>query len=234
MKRFVITLIAFLLTGFSYVAVAQQSSLKFITEFPLHFGIAYEGQVSKHFSVGTSIGVMASPNSDLIIAYLEFIGTDKQLVILLDDAFQLGIVGEVNVNYNFKRNYIGVFSQIIGVKAGDASAAAVEGYFGVNIEDQPLKSGGDPSDRKLQFKTRLYQAGLLYGHRFPLKNKRLEIDAEMGLSFNIGSKSTLYNENRDFTELNDKCNDALDEFYKAYDFIPSLSVMFVYKLKKQD
>jgi len=230
-----VRLLAFLLIGFSQGAFAQRSSLKVIAEVPLNFGIGYEGQISKHFSAGGSVGVLTSPNSDLIITYLKFIGTDEELVLMIEDAFQLGIVGELNVNYNFKRNYVGIFAQAIGAQAGDVSSELVEDYFGTSIEDYPLLNGAtNLSEKNLTVRTRLYQAGMLYGRRFPLKNKRLEIDVELGLSANIGSTSKFYSENRDYSELNERFDVVLDDFYKAYAFIPSLGVTFVYKLHKPE
>ena len=99
--KYIVPLLALSLLGFSHKTLAQRSSIKVIAEVPLNFGIGYEGQISKHFSVGGSVGVLTSPNSDLIITYLRFIGTDEKLVLMIDDAFQLGVVGELNFNYNF-------------------------------------------------------------------------------------------------------------------------------------
>jgi len=231
--KFAITVLAFLLVGFSNVALAQKSSLKLIAEVPLHFGIGYEGMVSKRFSAGGSIGVLTSPNSDLIIKYLEFIGTDERLVHLIDDAFQLGVVGELNFNYNFKRNYVGVFGQVLGAQAGDASVSIMEDYFKVNVNNYPRINGSSGTERYLTIRTRLYQAGILLGHRFPLKG-RFEIDTELGLSGNVGSKSKIYSVNRDYSELSERFDNSLDDFYKQYAFIPSFAVMLVYKFKKPE
>jgi len=231
----VIKLLPLFLILFSYTAFAQRSSIKVIAEVPLHFGIGYEGQVSKHFSVGGSIGAMTSPNSDLILSYMRFIGTDELIVLILEDAFQLGIVGELNFNYNFGRNYFGAFGQVIGVKAGDASWAVVEDYFNTTQGSYAVKPGkAGTSDKYVTIKTRLYQAGVLYGHRFPIVGSRFEIDVEMGLSANVGSTSKMYSENRDLTKLSERFNTTLDKFYKEYAFIPSLGVLFVYKLKPND
>jgi hypothetical protein len=229
----VVTAFSFFLFGSFNVAFAQRSSIKVIAEFPLHFGIGYEGQIGKAFSAGGSVGVLTSPNSDLIITYLRFIGTEEELVLIIEDAFQLGIVGEVNFNYNFGRNYIGIFSQVIGAQAGDASPELIQNYFGVDLNDYPLKSGGSSAaEKNLTIKTRLYQLGLQYGRRFPLKDQRFEIDAEIGLSANIGSKSKIYSDNRDFSELNERVNIELQNFYKDYAFIPSMGVMFIYKFAR--
>jgi hypothetical protein len=214
-------------------APAQRSSLKFAAEFPLHFGIGYEGLIGRGVSAGGSMGVMTSPNSDLIISYLRFIGTDEELVLIVEDAFQLGIVGEINLNYNFKRNYIGIFSQVIGAQGGDVSAELLEDYFDVELDDYPVKPGGSTAqERNLKLRTRLYQLGLLYGHRFPLKDNRFEIDVEVGLSANLGSVSKLYSDNRDLSELNERLNFELKTFYQEYAFIPSVGVMFVYKFAR--
>ena len=223
----------FLLSGFFTAAIAQRSSLKVIAEIPLHFGIGYEGRIAGGFSAGGSLGILTSPNSDLIITYLRVIGTEEELVLIIDDAFQLGWVGEVNVNYNFKRNYVGIFSQAIGAQAGDVESELIEDYFDVELDDYPLKPGGSNiSEKNLTVRTRLYQLGLLYGRRFPLKDKRFEIDAEVGLSLNIGSTSKVYSDNRDFSALNERINVTLQGFYQDYAYIPSAAVMFVYKFAR--
>jgi hypothetical protein len=233
LMRFAIASFICLLVGSFHAAVAQRSSVKAIAEFPLHFGIGYEGHIGKRFSVGGSMGVLTSPNSDLIITYLRFIGTEEELVLMIEDAFQLGIVGELNVNYNFQRNYIGMFFQAIGAQAGDVDPQLVQDYFDVDLQDYPLKPGGTSGpERNMTIRTRLYQLGLLYGRRFPLKDKRFEIDAEVGMSANVGSASKVYSDNRDFSELNERINIELKTFYKEYAFIPSLGVMFVYKFAR--
>lgn len=230
-----VRLLTLLFIIFSYAAFAQKSSIKVIAEVPLHFGLGYEGQVSKHFSVGGSVGVMTAPNSTLILDYMRFVGTDELLVLLLEDAFKLGIVGELNFNYNFGRNYVGAFGQIIGVQAGNASMAVVEDYFNTNQQDYPFRPGkAGTSDKYVTVRTRLYQAGALIGHRFPFKDSRFEIDLEMGLSANIGSKSKMYSENRDLTKLSDRFDSTLNDFYHQYAFIPSIGVLFVYKLKANE
>jgi hypothetical protein len=230
--KFVFPILALLLFGFHHGTLAQTSQLKLTMEVPLQIGVGYEGQVSKRFSVGGSVGVLSSPNSDIIISYLKFIGTDDDLVLMIDDAFQLGIVGKVYVNYNFGRNYVGAFALAVGAQAGNVSTMLIENYFNVSLQDYPLLNGkvNSPEDY-LRVRTRLYQAGFLFGHRFPLKNNRFEIDAEMGLSGNIGSTSRIYSENRDLTTLSSSLNSSLKEFYKDYAFIPSVGVMLVYKLK---
>jgi hypothetical protein len=222
-----------LILALANVAVAQKSSLKVIAEFPLHFGIGYEGQVYKRFSAGGSVGVLTSPHSDLIITWLRFIGTEEELVLIIEDAFKLGVVGEVNVNFNIQRHYIGTFFQAIGAKAGDASAELIADYFDVNLQDYPLKPGGSSApERNLTCRTRLYQLGLLYGYRFPFKDNRFEIDVEAGLSLNVGSKSSVYSDNRDFSQLNERLNVELQGFYKDYAYIPSVGVMFVYRFAR--
>jgi len=126
-----------------------------------------------------------------------------------------------------------VFSQVLAAQAGDAEVSLVEEYFNIDIEDYPrLNNGLD--GRYLTVRTRLYQLGMLYGHRFPLKGNRFEIDTELGLSANIGSANKIYSQNRDFSKLNVRFDDTLNQFYKQYAFIPSVAVMLVYKFKKPE
>jgi len=214
-------------------ARAQQSSLKVMAEVPVQFGLGYEGKISKHFSVALSAGILTPPNSTLILNVLEKLGTDEQIILMIDDAFKLGIVGEAGINYNFRHNYVGAFFQVIALHGGDAPTALVEDYFNTSINNYPVKKGRSPASEKyLHLTSALYQAGVLYGHRFPLKNKRFEIDTELGFSANVGSTSKLTSDVRTLSALSAEVDKELAGYYSEYAFVPSLTVALVYKLNK--
>jgi hypothetical protein len=216
----------------SFVSLqAQHSSLKLKIQVPVQFGIGYEGRLSKRFSFQASAGLLTQPNSTLIINTLDALGTDPQVVMMIKDAFQFGFVGEGGLNYNFGKNYVGAFFQMIALHGGDAPTAIVEDYFNTDVSNYPARKGRSASSEKyLHLKSTLYQAGLLYGRRFPLKNKRLEIDAEFGISANLGSQSKLSSDTRDLSALSKVANTELAGYYSDYAFVPSLTVCLVYKL----
>ena len=219
-----------LMTIYSIGVMAQGSSVKLLAEVPVQFGLGYEGRLSNRFSVSFSAGLLTEPNSTIIVNILEAMGTDQEVVLMIDHAFDFGVVGEAGVNYNFGKNYIGTFFQGIVLKAGDTPTALVEEYFGEDITTYPVKRTKTQSNEQtLHLKSTLYQAGLLYGRRFPLNNPHLEIDAEFGFSANIGSKSTLSSDTRDLSKLSTEVDDELRYYYSHYAFVPSLTVALAYK-----
>jgi hypothetical protein len=226
-----VLLLLFCLMGTVHEIAAQQGALKISAEVPVQFAIGYEGKINGRFSVSLSAGVLTQPNSTLIVNVLEQLGTDEEIVLMIDHAFDFGLVGEAGINYNFNRNYVGAFFQVIDLRAGDTPASLVESYFGTSISSYPAKRGRTQSaETFLSLTSTLYQTGILYGRRFPLKNKRMEIDAEFGVSANVTSKSELTSETRNLTALSEVVNDELAGYYSEYAFIPTLTVSFVYKL----
>lgn len=221
-----------LLTGllFSALAVHAQHRIKVLAEVPVQFGIGYEGNVSKRFSLSAQGGVLSEPNSTLIIHILEKLGTTPEIIDIIQDSFNFGLVGEAGVNYNFGKNYVGAYSQFINLRGAGTAPDPIEEYFDENFSGFPIKPGSDPDDRQVSVRSSLWQVGILYGRRFPLKNEHLEIDAEFGISKNIWSKSRLYSKNRDLSEMDDEVDETLDYYYSRYGYIPSLTVAFVYKL----
>lgn len=74
------------------------------------------------------------------------------------------------------------------------------------------------------------QIGILYGRRFPLKDKHFEMDAEFGASKNIWSNNRLTSDNRDLSDMDGEVDRKLDYYYSRYGYIPTLTVAFVYKI----
>lgn len=211
---------------------AQQNILKIQAEVPLQFGIGYEGRLTNRFSFVLQTGVLTQPNSTLIVNTLEALGTDEQIVLMIDNAFDFGIVGEAGINCNFGKNYFGTFVQVIGLKAGDTPTELVEAYFEEDISTYPARRRNiQTEEMTLSLKSTLYQAGLLYGRRFPLANKHFEIDAEFGVSANIGSQSKLSSNDRDLQALSAEVDDELQYYYSHYAFVPSLTVALAYKFR---
>lgn len=213
----------------SIILPAQKHAVKALAEVPVQFGIGYEYFISKKFSLTAQGGVLSEPNSTMVIWVLEKVGTTPEIIDVIRDSFKFGLVGELGVNYNFGKNYVGTYGQFINLRGKGTAPDPVEEYFDENFSDFPLKPGSDPDDRQVSVRSSLIQIGILYGRRFPLKNKHFEIDAEFGISKNIWSNSSLYSNNRDLREMDDEVDEKLDYYYSRYGYIPSLNVAFVYK-----
>ncbi|HMV08104.1 MAG TPA: hypothetical protein PK325_01245 [Cyclobacteriaceae bacterium] len=206
-----------------------QHRVKILAEVPVQFGVGYEVNVSKRFSISAQGGVLSEPNSTIIINILEKLGTTPEIIDIIRDSFKFGLIGEAGVNYNFGKNYVGAYSQFINLRGRGTAPDPIEEYFDENFSGFPIKPGSDPDDRRVSVRSSLWQVGVLYGRRFPLKNEHLEIDAEFGVSKNIWSKSKLYSKNRDLSEMDDEVDETLDYYYSRYGYIPSVTVAFVYK-----
>lgn len=216
------------------ISYSQENALKFKVQVPVQFGLGYEGKISKHFSFQASAGLLTKPNSTLIIDALDAFGTDPQVTLMIEDAFNLGFVGEGGLNYNFGRNYIGVFFQVINLHGGETPTAIVEDFFDTDVSDYPQRRNRSTTNEKyLKIKSTLVQGGLLYGRRFPLKDKHWEIDAEFGISANLGSETKITSEEYDLTALSKVADAEIGGYYKDYAFVPSLSVALVYKFNKK-
>lgn len=232
MKFTIIAFITVSLLAIVHRSFSQQSAIKIFAEVPVQFGIEYEGQVSKRFSAAVSLGLLTKPNSTIIVNVLEMFGTDAQIALMIDGAFELGVVGRGAVHYNFKKNYVGGFFEVIGLHAGDTPTELIEIYYDTSVSSYPVKRGRNGSpETNLHLNSTLYQAGGSYGRRFPLKNRRFEIDAEFAISANVGSQSKLSSDTRDLTALSNEVNAELKYYYSNYAFVPSVKLAIVYKLK---
>jgi hypothetical protein len=217
------------LTFQTFILCAQKHSIKALAEIPVQFGLGYEGQVSKRFSISVQAGVLTEPNSTLIIHVLEKFGTTPEIIEIIRESFKFGLVGEAGANYNFGKNYVGTFGQFINLRGNGTAPDPVEEYFDENFSLFPVKPGGSSADeRQVSVRSSLIQIGILYGRRFPLKNEHFEIDAEFGVSKNIWSKSRLYSENRDLSEMDYEVDETLDYYYSRYGYIPSFTLALVY------
>lgn len=213
----------------STFASYAQHRVKILAEVPVHFGLGYEVNVSKKISLSAQAGVLTEPNSTLVINVLEKFGTSPEIITLIKDSFKFGLVGEAGAHYNFGKNYVGAYSQFINLRGNGTAPDVVEEYFDENFSLFPIRPGSDPSERQVSIRSSLIQAGILYGRRFPLNNEHFEIDTEFGISKNIWSKSRLYSNNRDLSEMDDEVDERLKYYYTKYGYIPSVTVAFVYK-----
>ncbi|MCI0751562.1 MAG: caspase family protein, partial [Flammeovirgaceae bacterium] len=212
------------------------SRIKLLAEVPVQFGVGLEAPLSKKFSIAIQAGILTEPNSTLAIKTFEWLGTDKDIIIMIERAFKKGSVLEVGLNYNFPKSYLGVFYQRIILSGADSPSATYESYFGVDLENDAIATvkPGRPSNIEpyLTIESSFSQIGITYGRRFYFKNPRLGIDMELGISKNVGSITKVSSENRNLTTFSERVNDELDHWYLKYATIPSLTMALTYKLSK--
>jgi hypothetical protein len=174
---------------------------------------------------------LTQPNSDIIIEVLDQLGTDAETVELISETFKFGWVAELGVNYNFRKNYIGLFTQGIWLKAADTPTAIVESYFNVDVSTYPVKRGRTgAADVTVLLQSRLWQAGLLYGRRFGKAEKKISWGMEAAFSVNVASRSSISSETYTLESLSAVVDQELDYYYSNYALVPSVCVYMAYKL----
>jgi len=202
-------------------------SVQALAEVPVQFGVSYNVQLGRRISAGLQTGFLSAPNSSLILYTLEQLGTERSIILMIEDAFHSGFVLEGGINYHFGKNYGGVFIQNIDLEGKNTPRGLIESAMGVEIPENPRFPG---RDRLLTLESRLLQAGLLFGRRVPIKNSRSEFRFELAASMNVDSRSSISSPNRDFAILNERVNSYLSEIYRDYAIIPSLSIIYTVRL----
>ena len=158
-----------------------QHRVKTLIEVPVQIGVGYEWQPHKHVSFGVQSGFLSEPNTSIILFALEQIGLDEETRAMIEDSFRSGVVVEGGLNYNFKKNYAGVFYQSLFLTGKETRNDGVEEVMGVDLTTYP-RLNRFSQDRVMTLKSHLSQIGILYGRRIPFKNRPFEIDLEIGFS----------------------------------------------------
>ncbi len=210
-----------------------RNRFKMMAEIPVQFGVGYEFNYSRRFSSNFQIGLLTQPNSSIVLYSLQALGTSQDVVLLLNDAFKSGVVSKGTLQYNFRKNYVGVFIQSISLKGEDTPTSVVENALNVSITSYPkYKGASNAPEDNLTLSSQLLQAGILYGRRFPIRKTRSEIDAEFGMGANIASSSSLSSKVRNLSALSDYTNLYLSSIYRSYAFIPSITIAYAVRIGK--
>ncbi len=199
-------------------------------EIPLQYTIQYSLITGDNLSFSSQLGILTYPYNDAILFTLESFGVDEKTIRLIKNAFQIGFLVDMGVNYHFRDNYIGTYGQWINLTAADTPIDLIENYFGIVFPIPEFIPGFIP---EISLQSELFQAGLLYGRIFHLKeHPHIEIHAEAAISKNLASKSKLSSENTEVDFINIEIDKALDKTYSRYAYIPSINIYFVYKFGK--
>ncbi|WP_026461387.1 hypothetical protein [Adhaeribacter aquaticus] len=216
---------------FSETAAQQRTDsvqhyFKSLVEVPIQFGIGYEVRVSKRLSANFQFGVLTEPHSSIILFSMKQLGAEKDVVLMIDNAFESGLVLEAGINYNFKKNYVGGFLQQISLTGKETQNKLIELATGIRFPTSPFNR--NPSLSTL--KSNLLQLGVLYGNRIPINLKNTEIHLELGMSMNVRSNSSL---SPALPTLSERVDVYLKDVYRENAYVPSIQVAFVYTISKR-
>lgn len=215
-------------------AFFSKSHLFIGTQVPLQFTAGYEYQFSNRISARAQAGFITKPFSGFIVEAMEAFGLDKSLGRVIKKAFKSGTIIGVGPNYHFRKNYIGLYGQYMHLRGGGITPAdALSIYFkkdftAFNINSLPLF--------EFSMQSNILNAGAMFGHRFQLRNPRLAVNGEAGLSKILASKNA-FSSNRPlidqtalakslFKEIDKEMQDA---FWK-HGFIPTINLYLAYQL----
>ena len=191
-------------------------------EVPVQIGLQYEYTFSKKLSAYLQVGILRKPNSTIVLNTIDALGTDEQIVDLIESAFQSGLVFKQGINYNFKKNYIGFFFQQILLTGNDTPSDLVGVLLNEDLNTLPRKRGrSGPIDRTLTLHSNLIQLGLHFGRKFPLKSD-FYLLTEAAISFNITSSSSIESSQLELSSLNAELDNLLNDTYSSYAHIPSI------------
>jgi hypothetical protein len=210
----------------------KRHRLKAIVEVPIQVGIGYELFLSRRLSVTTEIGVLTEPNSSIILSTLQTLGTAEDVVLMIKNAFQKGIVFKSAFQYNFGRNYIGAYLQSFSLFGNDTAYDLVEAALGVDLSSYPTRPGrANMQESSLILRSNLKQAGVLYGRRVPLKNNQTELGFEISVSKNVASQSELESANRELGAVSQIADVYLNEIYSKYAYLPGVAFKVAHRFK---
>lgn len=208
-----------------------KSALSIQWELPVQYGLRYDYKFSNRISGSIQTGLLSEPNSSTILSTLEVLGTDQITVLLIESAFQSGLTLEEGVNYHFKRNYIGLFSQQIFLVGEETPLGTVEILLEEDLSTAPRRQGrNEPIGQTLTLRSNLFQLGFQFGRIFPIGDT-WHILSEIGFSFNVGANGSLESEQLELSRVSVEMDAYLDDIYANYALIPSITVGIAKKFK---
>lgn len=202
------------------IAVSRQHEIRVNARYPLQASIGYDFFFSKRFSARAEAGMLGLSNSFLFVGQSE----QNDINLMLRDSFDRGLSFSIGVQYHLHHQYVGVFAQSLRMKGATASSM-MESQFNTVITDHPLKAGADAEvPQTLTLTSQLMQMGILYGRVIPFKDSRWRANIEFAISKTFASKSALHSNTRDLGALQGALDEQLDDWYRRYGFVPSLSI----------
>ena len=200
----------------------------------MQFTAGYGYQFSNRFSARIQAGFLTKPYEGLIVNSLEAFGMDKYLGRVIKKAFRNGTVLGLGGNYHFRKNYIALTGKYIHLKGGGITPAdALSVYFAQDFSN--FDPAGLPAF-EFSMQSNLLNIGALYGRQFQLRNPRLSINAEAGLSKIVASQNSFHS-NRSLVDQSAFGQNVYKELdkeirknYWKYGFIPTVSLYLIYHL----
>ena len=204
------------------------------TQIPVQFTAGFEHEFSHRITARAQVGVITKPYSGLIVDAMKTFGMDEYLARVIKKSFKSGVVIGVGPIYHFGSNYVGVYGQYIHLRGGGITPAdALSVYFQKDFTKFDV-TGFPVFEFSMQ--SNLINSGALFGHQFQMRNPRLSINGEVGLSKIVTSKNsfvsnrTLIDQTALARNLYADIDKEMRKSYWKYGFIPTFNLYLVYQL----
>lgn len=213
---------------------AHRSSILAGTQIPLQFTAGYAYRLNSQLSARIQAGIISKPYSGFIVDAMEAYGMDRYLGRVIRKSFQGGAVLGLGPNYHFGKNYVGVYAQYMRLNAGGITPAdALSIHFEKDFSQFDLLS---LPAFTFTMQSNLFNAGILAGRSFSLRNPRCAINAELGLSKvlasgnSFASNRNLVDQTRFAANLYRELDEEMRGAFWRHGLIPTLNLYFVYHL----
>ncbi len=210
---------------FATNTLGQQVSVGLGTRFPLDHSGSLEYTFAKGIGVSFRGGVLAPPYDTPVLTLMETYGMDPGLTPVLKKSAQKATVLQIGGSYRIQKHIIGLHGQWVGFREGQVPVGALEDNWGVSVPETAQAFGQTITIQpEISLQTVLYQTGLWYEYRIPLRDERWEIRCGAGISFNIASRSELSVTPVDVEEISTLVEKEVENTYQQYAHVPFLSL----------
>lgn len=219
---------------FAFSAFSQTNHffIKAGTQIPFQHNVGTEFVLNSRIGFQLQYGLLTTPYEGNIRRVVAFFEDNENLLQIIEDSFQHGSILGAGFNYHFSKNYIGGFGQYASLRNASTASAALQAYYGIDFSFLDFIAG--PIDLTLQ--TNLYNAGILYGRRFILRDPDLQLHLELAVSKNFASRNRFQSNRPNIDnlayvqDLYDRLDNSLRDSYLSYLIIPTFNIYIVYNL----
>jgi hypothetical protein len=168
---------------------------------------------------------------------MEVLGTNPSIVNMIDGAFEVGGIGQANINFHAKRWYYGIQGQFIALSAADIPSNLVANYYNYNFTPVTAITKPFAPQVDIMMRSNLLQAGVCIGRKVDLL-KWAEVRFEFSIGKNIWSgtnvdvthiNGTVFGLQYSEQYLSNEISAELQAIYKRYAYTPSLNIYWVFK-----
>lgn len=216
---------------------AQKNFILIGSDIPIQYAVGYEYCPFRWVGFQGKAGLLTTPYDKAILGIMKVLGTDPGIVNMVDGAFEVGGIGQANINFHAKKWYYGIQGQFIALSAADVPANLVANYYNYNFDPITAVANAFAPKVDITMRSNLFQAGVCIGRKIDVI-KWGEVRFELSVGKNIWSgtnvdvsnvKGTIFGMQHSEEYLSNEISSELETIYKKYAYTPSLNIYWVFK-----